>query len=419
MLKATRNIEYRIYPTPRQIETMTSWLHLHCELYNAALQERRDAYQKCGISITYNQQQNSLPEVKEARPELTPLGSHALQETVRRVDRAYKAFFRRVKTGEKPGYPRFKSRFRFDSFTYPDPSGWKILTSTRKGGRLKVANIGNIKMRGCPRVALSDGTPRTLTVRRKNGRWYATISVKYDLQKLARNRVYSDRVVGLDAGCKDVVFTSNNDNIANPKFLSNSQKELKSCQKELSRKKRGSSNRNKARKKVISLHQKIFNQRKNFLHQLSASIVMLYSFVAIENLKLKNMTRSSKGTIENPGSNVKQKSGLNRSMLDAGVGLLFSMLVYKAVEAGSLLVKVNPNGTTQRCAMCGTVVQKGLSVRMHICHHCGFVAHRDFNAALNILFLGLSQAGREPIAEVWRGWIASSAKHETATMRSA
>ena len=416
MDRATRNIEFRIYPTIGQERSLFGWLDLHRELYNAALQERRDAYQKCGISLSYNQQQNQLPEVKRVRPELTPLGSHALQETVRRVDRAYKAFFRRVKAGDKPGFPRFKGKHRFDSFTYPDPAGWKILEQDSGKGRLRIGNMGTIKMRGKPRVALSKGEPRTLTVRHKNGKWYAVVAVRYEADCLSRNRGYHDRQIGLDAGCKDLVFTSDHDNIANPKNLACAQRKLKKAQKELARKKRGSKNRNKARDKVARIHQKVANRRKDFLHQLSACVVFLYAFIAIEKLQLKNMTRSSRGTMSNPGKNVKQKAGLNRSMLDASIGLFFSMLAYKAEEAGSQLEKVPPNGTTQICARCGKTVPKQLSVRIHDCPHCGFVAHRDYNAALNILLLGLSQAGREP-SEVWRGWAFAPAKHETASIR--
>ena len=133
MGKATRNIIFRLYPTRRQGETLAHWLELHRELYNAALQERRDAYRKCGVSLTYNHQQNELPAVKEGRPDLVLLGSHALQETVRRVDRAYQAFFRRVRAGGTPGFPRFKGKHRFDSFTWPaGPSRSRVETSGRK-----------------------------------------------------------------------------------------------------------------------------------------------------------------------------------------------------------------------------------------------------------------------------------------------
>lgn len=411
----TRNIMFRLYPTARQEILLAQWLEFHRELYNAALQERRDAYGKCGVSLSYYDQQNELPAVKEARPELTALGSHALQETVRRVDRAFKAFFRRVRNGEKPGFPRFKGKNRFDSFTYPDPAGWKILEQKNHKGKLRITNLGTVKMRGKPRVALSEGEARTLTIRRKNGKWYATIGIRYGDAVLSRNRVYTNRAVGIDVGSRFLLATSEGDLIPNPKPLKEAFEKLKKAQRKLSRKKKGSRNRKKAREKVAGLHEKVRNRRLDVLHQLSSALVSLYSFIAIEKLSLRDMTKSPRGTVENPGRNVKARSGLNRSILDASIGLFFSMLEYKAAEAGIRLEKVSPVGTSQRCSRCGEKVPKALSVRVHRCPHCGLELHRDINAARNILALGLTQAGREP-SEVWREWVATPTKHETTSM---
>lgn len=409
MQPASRNIIFRLYPSPAQEAKLENWLCLHRELYNAALQERRDAYSR-GITLSYNQQQNELPAVKESRPELIPLGSHALQETVRRLDRAYQAFFRRLKAGEKPGFPRFKGKGRFASFTYPDPAGWKILGK----GRLRITNLGGIQMRGKPRVALACGQVRTLTIRRKSDRWYAAIAVRYPAAALQRNQAYPDRAVGLDAGCKALVATSDADLIDNPRHLRSAQAKLRHAQKELSRKKKGSNRRQKARHKVARLHELVANRRKDHLHQLSAAIVFLYSFIAVEGLALRSMTRSARGTLEKPGRNVRQKAGLNRSLLDASIGLLYQMLAYKAVEAGGQLMDVIPNGTSQNCFWCGKRVPKDLSVRTHQCPHCGFTADRDYNAALNILLLGLARAGWEP-SEAWSR-ISAAVRRETSTL---
>ncbi|MDA8139797.1 MAG: transposase [Desulfobacteraceae bacterium] len=396
-----RNIIFRIYPSSKQRQQLFGWLALHRELYNAALQERRDAYKSNGVSLSYNHQQNELPAVKEARPELVPLGSHALQETVRRVDRAYQAFFRRIKAGEVPGYHRFKGRDRFESFTYPDPNGWKVVEQKEGKGRLRITNLGTIPMRGKPRVRLADGESRTLTIRAKADKWYAVIGVRYPETALQRNCAYSDRAVGIDVGCKALVASSDGDLIDNPRHLARAQEKLCQVQVELSRKKKDSRRRFKLKAKVVRLHATVANRRKDFLHQLSAAMVQLYPLIAVENLKLKNMTRSARGTVEAPGKNVKQKAGLNRSMLDAGIGLLFQMLAYKAEEAGGRYVEVVPNGTTQKCFWCGKTVSKDLSVRWHQCPHCGFSVDRDYNAALNILFLGLTKAGWEP-SKAWR-----------------
>jgi putative transposase len=392
---ATRNITFRLYPTPKQEQSLSCWLDLHRELYNAALQERRDAWRKCGVSLSYYDQQNQLPAVKAERPDLIPLGSHALQETVRRVDRAFKAFFRRVKQGQKAGFPRFKAKRRFNSFTYPDPAGWNILESKKRKGLLRITNLGTIRMRGKPRVSLAKGEPRTFTIRLKNGKWYATIGVRYPEAALQRNCAYSDRPIGLDAGATNLVASSEGEMVANPKPLARATVKLKKEQRNLSKKKRGSRNRNRARIKVAKLHEKVRNQRKEHAHQLSHAIAYLYSFIAIEDLTLRGMTKSARGSIDNPGKNVKQKAGLNRSILDASIGQLFSLLEYKAAEAGTWVEKVHPHGTSQACSVCGEIVKKHLSRRNHHCTSCGCVLDRDVNAARNILYLGLSQAGME------------------------
>lgn len=414
METSMRNIEFRLYPTKSQEATLIGWLGLHCELYNAALQERRDAYRKCGLSISYNQQQNDLPIIKEYRPELIPLGSHALQETVRRVDRAFRAFFRRVKTGGPPGYPRFKARGRFDSFCYPDPAGWKIINQDNRKGKLRVSNLGEIPMRGKARIPLAASTPKTLTIKRNAGKWFAVCAVQYPESALRLNQAYTGRMVGIDVGCSSLAVTSDGDFIDNPRTLKQARQRLTVAQKALSREARGSKRRAKAKRRISSLHGKVARKRKGFLHQFSAAIISLYSFVAVEKLLLPNMTRSARGNAEKPGRNVKQKAGLNRSLLDASIGALFSLLAYKAVEAGVRFVKVAPNNTSQNCFWCGQKVPKDLSVRMHVCPSCGFEQDRDYNAALNILAKGLVQTGWEP-SEAWSR-VAAAVKRETTSM---
>jgi putative transposase len=150
------------------------------------LDHRQETYRRSGISVTYRDQQNELPAMKKELPELVQLGSQALQETLRRVDRAYQGFFRRLQSGETPGFPRFKSKRRFDSFCFPAPSGWKILSQGSRGGTLHISNLGTISMRGRSRIALARGERRTLTVQRKQEKWYAVIGIRYALDDLFR-----------------------------------------------------------------------------------------------------------------------------------------------------------------------------------------------------------------------------------------
>ena len=175
-----RKVTFKLYPNARQAERLTCWVRLHCELYNAALQERIEAYRKCGKSISYYDQQNVLPEIKAARPELVELGSHALQQTLRRLDLAFAAFFRRVKAGQTPGFPRFKSSARFSGFCYPDPAGWKLMQCGKRGGTLRLGSgkdAMSIRLRGQHRFG-SEAKPNDLTITRKNGEWFASVTLR-------------------------------------------------------------------------------------------------------------------------------------------------------------------------------------------------------------------------------------------------
>ena len=276
-----------------------------------------------------------------------------------------------------------------------------MIPSEGKKAKLKITNLGIIRMRGKPRVTIGLGEPRTLTVRNWDGKWYATICVRYPKQALKRNCAHTQRAVGIDLGVRSLVATSDGDMLPAPKELASAMGALKQAQRELSRKKRGSQNRKKAQRKVARLHGKVARRRREFIHQLSCAMVFLYGLIGAEDLQIKNMTRSARGTREKPGRNVRQKAGLNRSILDAAFGELLRQLAYKAEEAGGRLVQVAPNGTSQRCSECGTLVPKMLAVRVHECPACGLVLDRDVNAARNILSLALSKAGREP-SEVWR-----------------
>jgi putative transposase len=226
----SRNITFQIYPGKNKKLKLFYWLFLHRELYNAALYQRRDAYSRCGVSLSYNNQQNMLPDLKNHLEEYKPLGSHALQETLRKLDRAFQSFFRRIKRGEKPGFPRYKPESRFNSFCYPDPAGWKILSLEGRRGTLKIGNLGVVRMRGKARVDISKGEPRTLTIRYRNGKWYATIGVRYPIETLQRNCAYKNRPIGIDAGVSNIVATSEGDIIKSTKRLSSNLDKLQEAQ---------------------------------------------------------------------------------------------------------------------------------------------------------------------------------------------
>ncbi len=390
----TRNFVFRLYLTREQEDILLNWLEQHRKLYNAALWEKRHHWWLTGKHLSYFAQQNGfLKWWKETHPECKILGSQALQETVRRVDRAFKNFYVRLKKGLPAGLPRFKSKSRFKSFTFPGPAGWKYLGGRGKKHVLKVTNLGLLKMRGRPRVPLGMGQPRCLTVKKKGHRWLAIVSVRLPIKLLERKRISFGKV-GVDPGSFHLVTLSNGEKIRTPEFLEQNLRRLKSLQRVLSRKVKGSNRYSKTMRLLARLHEKITNQRRDFLHKLSAELVTRYDFIALEKMDLQRIVKRGGGN----------KAGFNRRFYDAGIGTLTAMLVYKAEEAGGRCVVVTPdseNAFTRLCSRCGADVRKSLKQRMHRCKTCGLELDRDVNAALNILAAAES-IGSGP-GPAWRG----------------
>lgn len=241
-----RKVTFRLYPNVSQQERLDGWVRLHAELYNAALQERIEAYRKAGISISYYDQQNTLPVIKQFRPELVELGSHALQETLRRLDRAFQAFFRRVKAGQSPGFPRFKSSARYSGFSYPDPAGWKLQQLGQRGGTLRLGSGKGammIRLRGRHRFA--DFTPNDLTLSRRRNhatgqdQWYASITLRVPESACRRERT-GDDAIGIDLGVSHWANFDDGSQIENPRWLREALPQLANLQRQRARRKRGS-----------------------------------------------------------------------------------------------------------------------------------------------------------------------------------
>lgn len=358
--------KYRLAPTHKQVELL-DWTLARCrELYNAALQHRRDAYRMAGKSINYYDQANSLVEVKEVRPEYRGIHSQILQDVLRRADKAFQAFFRRVKSGEKEvGYPRFQGGDRYDSFTFPQ-SGWSLQNVV-----LTLSKIGTIKVRLHRPI---QGRVKTTTIKREGGQgghWYVCFSVEIDTAPLP----HSDKAIGIDLGLSTFAALSNGGVIANPRYFRKSLKNLASKQQALSRCKRGSHRRSKARRSVAQTHRRIRNQRADFLHKESRKLVNEYGTIVFEKLQ---------------GANMVHNHSLALSISDAGWGQFVAYTTCKAENAGRRVVTVSPAYTSQVCSSCGTIKRKELSERWHSCG-CGCSLDRDHNAAINILRLGISQ----------------------------
>ena len=378
--------KFRLYPTKQQEKTLF-WTLTRCrELYNAALAERKEAYRMAGKSITYYEQKRDLPEIKaELREEYQQIHSQVLQDVLLRLKRAFDAFFRRVENGEEPGYPRFQGRNRYNSFTYPQ-GGYSLTHDSR----LCLSKIGSIK------ITLHrplEGTIKTCTVKYEAGQWYAVFSCEV-AQPEPLPPVESE--VGIDLGVSHFAALSDGTFIENPRHYRRAQKKLENLQQALSRKKRGSHRREKARKAVAKTHRKIANQRRDFHHKQSKQLVQEHQTIVFEELEITNVSKRANPKQDENGTYLPNgaaaKSGLNQSILDAGWGQFQQIVTHKAACAGRTVLKVNHRYTSQVCSQCGTVRKKDLSERWHSCE-CGAELDRDTNAAINILRVGRTQRG--------------------------
>jgi len=392
-----RKVTFKLYPNATQAERLTGWIRLHCELYNAALEERIDAYRKTGKSISYYDQQNVLPEIKAARPEFVELGSHALQQTLRKLDLAFQAFFRRVKAGQTPGFPRFKANRRFSGFAYPDPAGWQLMQSGTRGATIRLGSgkdAMSIRARGQHRFG--DGArPNDLTITRRNGEWFASVTLRVPADACARARTGDDHR-GVDFGINDWATFDNGETIANPRLVRNEMPRLADLQRQQARKKPGSIRYKRLGKQATKLHERIGDRRREFLHRTTTRMVQSCAVIATEELKVNNMSRSARGTQDRPGRMVRQKAGLNREILSAGLSMAHNMLAYKAAEAGTRLHVSDTRQLkpSQRCAACWEIVPRTLAQRVHECPHCGHTAPRDQNAASVVLIDAHAWNGR-------------------------
>ena len=341
-------------------------------LYNDSLAERKDAYEADKRNVNYCVQANGLTAAKVDNPSLKEVHSQILQDALKRLEKAYQNFFRRVKQGEEPGFPRFKGYDRYDSFTYPQ-SGWKFIGKKK----LKLAKIGVVKIK-MHRPIPAEAKIKTCTIKREADQWYAVFSTELPDASVPTSKLINNPI-GVDVGIKELLTLSNGDKVHNPKWLRASEKKLAKEQRRLSRKRKRSANRKKQKLEVQKVHRKITNQRSDFLHKVSSGLVKTYDLLVFEDLKIRNMVKNH---------------FLAKSISDASWSQLISYTTYKAEGAGRIVELVNPRGTSQECSGCGEVVPKTLAVRVHRCPHCGLIMDRDENAAINILNRGLEKVGQ-------------------------
>jgi putative transposase len=362
-----RSFVYKARLSPAAIRNAEGQLALCCELYNAALEERKEAW-KQRVSISYFTQTAELPGLKELRPELRAISSNVLLNVLKRVDLAFQAFYRRCKAGQKPGHPRFKASRRYSSLTFFAISGWKL-----RGRVLALQGIGNL------RLFLSrplEGRVKTITLRRDScGDWWVTFSCE---DVAFAPLPATDRSVGVDLGLASLIATSDGEIVPNPRPLIAADAKLRRTHRTLSKQTRGGSNHRKRSRTYARQHRRVHRVRRDFHLKTALDLIRRYDLIAVEDLNVAGLSRSI----------------LARSVHDAGWAGFLTALRDGAEKAGRVVVAVDPRGTSQVCSACGTIpeVKKTLRDRVHECLACGYSADRDVNAARNILMLATGEA---------------------------
>ncbi len=366
-----KTFKYRLFLTPAQKTAAQHLLGICCWVYNKTLETRRDVWKSEKKNIRRYDTHKMLTAWKKEYPFLYDGNAQVMQDVQKRVDLAFRAFFRRVKAGQKPGFPRFKSYLRYDSFTYPQSSNWNFLSNDK----LRISKVGVVRISlHCP----LEGRCKTLTIRRDNlGKWYACFSCIVDINPLP----ITDKVVGVDMGLTHFATLSNGEQIAAPKFFRQDETAIAKVQRNLSKSKKGTLRRYKYLRVLHHIHERIANRRYDFSHKISRNIIDTYQLIVFEDLNVGDMLRNHR---------------LAKSIADAAWGQLIRFTIGKAEGAGRTVVLVDPRNTSQLCSTCGMIVSKPLSVRTHECPKCGLVMDRDKNAALNILARGLACLGESP-----------------------
>jgi len=359
-----RTYKFRLYPTKPQEERLL-WTLEQCRFtYNKLLEglQQQDKPDR-------NELQHSLLALKERYPMLKNVYSKALQHENYRLFSNLRSLAQRKKNGKKVGRLRFKNKHAFKTFTY-NQSGFKIIKNELRYDKLHLAKIDDI-----PFIMHRDmnGAIKQVTIKHyPSGKWFALIAAEERTTPLLSTNT---RAVGIDLGLMNYVADSDGHRVSHPKRLERSLRKLRKAQRQLSRKKKRSKNRGKQRIKAARIHEKVINQRNDFLHKLSRYYVNTYGLIAVEDLNIQGLIKLSYNA---------------RNMMDASWSTFVQMLCCKAESAGCTVVKVEARGTTQECSNCGTIVPKRLWDRMHSCI-CGFNADRDYNAALNVLKRALGQ----------------------------
>lgn len=371
--------QYRFKPTKKQAQKINDTLEmLRCQ-YNYQLAQRFDWYDqnrcsinRCSLVVCHIpelkdkpnrlSQQATLTQLKKNRPWYKGIHSQVLQEVPKKVELAFDRWLKGDANGKKSGKPRFKGKGGYKTFTYPQFKREHFVNN-----KITLSKIGTVKV--IVHRQIPDGFDiKTASVTKKADGYYVTLSLDDQTVPSIKPDFKADNIVGIDVGLIDFFVTSDNDRVRAPKFLRKAERKLKSAQRRVSRRKKGSNRRKKAIKKLATQHKIVADTRKDFHFKTANSLLKKYDVVAVEKLNIKELA----------------KTKLAKSVNDAGWGQFISILTIKAENAGSKVVAVNPNGTSQQCSSCGCKVKKPLSERTHNCPNCQVNLCRDLNAAINI-----------------------------------
>jgi putative transposase len=365
---------YRLYPTPQQAQLMAQTAGACRFVYNLALEQRRDWYRP-GRKFNYASQCREVTALRAEVDWLKAAPVHTLQQALKDLDRAYQNWW-----AWRAQAPAPRKKGLHDSFRLPDPVSLVVERTGKSSGRIKMPKLGWVKLRGWYEVP---GDICNITVSRRAGAWFAAVQWQREIAEPAPSDLPA---VGIDMGVAVFAALSNGLNIAPANHGKKALRALRKAQRNLSRKKRGSSNRRKAIRRVATIQMRVASARKNFLHKTTTTIAKNHGTVVVEALKVRNMSASAKGTVAEPGRKVRQKAGLNRAILDQGWGTFRILLGYKLVDRGGRLIEVPAAYTSQTCAECGAVDAANRSKQAQFaCVACGHEANADTNAAINIL----------------------------------
>jgi putative transposase len=365
-----RTYKFRLEPNVNQARELGITLETHRRLYNACLEQRKTAFEAEKKSIKYTDQSAWFKAERPNNPYFARLNFSSAQATMRRLDKSFQAFFRRVKAGEKPGYPRFKNRDRFDSFTYPSVGdGARII-----GNKLRLQHVGLVHINMHREI---QGQIKTISVKREGEKWYVVAAC--ELPEVIAPVLSDKPTTGIDVGIESFLSTAEGKQEPTIQPLKKALRTLRVESRSLSRKQKGSNSRKKQRRRVSRLHARVANTRRDQHHKIAVKLVDRYGAIAVESLNIKGMVKNHR---------------LARAVQDSGWNQFLAILKHKAESAGVRVFEVSARGTSQTCPACGLIAKKELGDRWHECE-CGYSVHRD-HAAAQVIFARGVLAGMQP-----------------------